>query len=147
MSEPIYPLPALHFQVSWGDSNNTVNFSEVSGLTLESEPIEYRGGADITLTVNKIPGLRKYGNVTLKRGLVAKENGFWEWWNTIQSGTVQRRTVTVSLLNEEHKPVMNWEIQRAWPVKVEGPSLNATGNEIAVETLEFAHEGMTVSAQ
>lgn len=147
MSEPIYPLPALHFQVSWGDSNNTVNFSEVSGLTLESEPIEYRGGADITLTVQKIPGLRKYGNVTLKRGVVAKENGFWEWWNTIQSGTVQRRTVTISLLNEEHKPVMTWEIQRAWPVKVEGPSLNATGNEIAVETLEFAHEGMQVSAQ
>ena len=147
MSEPIYPLPALHFQVSWGDSNNTVNFSEVSGLTLESEPIEYRGGAGITLTVQKIPGLRKYGNVTLKRGVVAKENGFWEWWNTIQSGTVQRRTVTISLLNEEHKPVMTWEIQRAWPVKVEGPSLNATGNEIAVETLEFAHEGMQVSAQ
>jgi conserved hypothetical phage tail region protein len=147
MSEPVYPIPALHFQVSWGDSNNTVNFSEVSGLTLESEPIEYRGGADITMTVHKIPGLRKYGNVTLKRGLVAKENGFWEWWNTIQSGTVQRRTVTVSLLNEEHKPVMNWEIQQAWPVKVEGPSLNATGNEIAVETLEFAHEGMTVTAQ
>ncbi len=147
MSEPIYPLPALHFQVSWGDSNNTVNFSEVSGLTLESEPIEYRGGADITLTVSKIPGLRKYGNVTLKRGIVAKENGFWEWWNTIQSGTVQRRTVTISLLNEEHKPVMSWEIQQAWPVKVEGPSLNATGNEIAVETLEFAHEGLTVSAQ
>lgn len=147
MSELIYPLPALHFQVSWGDSNNTVNFSEVSGLTLESEPIEYRGGADITLTVQKIPGLKKYGNVTLKRGIVAKENGFWEWWNTIQSGTVQRRTVTISLLNEEHKPVMNWEIQRAWPVKVEGPSLNATGNEVAVETLEFAHEGMTVSAQ
>ncbi|MGZ8715484.1 MAG: phage tail protein [Gaiellaceae bacterium] len=147
MSEPVYPIPALHFQVSWGDSNNTVNFSEVSGLTLESEPIEYRGGADITMTVHKITGLRKYGNVTLKRGLVAKENGFWEWWNTIQSGTVQRRTVTVSLLNEEHKPVMNWEIQQAWPVKVEGPSLNATGNEIAVETLEFAHEGMTVTAQ
>lgn len=147
MSELIYPLPALHFQVSWGDSNNTVNFSEVSGLTLESEPIEYRGGADITMTVQKIPGLKKYGNVTLKRGVVTKENGFWEWWNTIQSGTVQRRTVTVSLLNEEHKPVMNWEIQRAWPVKVEGPSLNATGNEVAVETLEFAHEGMSVSAQ
>jgi phage tail-like protein len=141
-----YPFPALHFMVSWGDSNNTVSFSEVSGLTLESEPIEYRGGDDITLTVRKIPGLKKYGNITLKRGIVAAENGFWEWWNTIQSGTVLRRTVTVSLLNEKHAPVMTWEIQQAWPVKVEGPSLNAKGNEIAVETLEFAHEGMKVTA-
>ncbi|HSP71647.1 MAG TPA: phage tail protein [Gaiellaceae bacterium] len=140
-----YPIPALHFQVSWGDSGNTSSFSEVSGLTLESEPIEYRSGDDITLTVRKVPGLRKYGNVTLKRGIMTSQNGFWEWWNTIQSGTVQRRTVTISLLNEEHKPVMTWEIQQAWPVKVEGPSLNAKGNEIAIETLEFAHEGMKVT--
>lgn len=145
MAENPYPLPAYHFQVSWGDSNNTVSFSEVSGLTMESEAIEYRGGSDITLTVQKLPGLKKYGNVTLKRGIVAADNGFWDWWNTIQSGTVERRTVTISLLNEEHEPAMTWEIQDAWPVKVEGPSFNAKGNEIAVNTLEFAHEGMKVT--
>jgi phage tail-like protein len=146
MASPTHPFTALHFTVSWGDSNNTVSFSEVSGLTLESEPIEYRGGEDVSLTVRKIPGLKKYANVTLKRGMVPAENGFWDWWNTIQSGTVERRTVTISLLNEEHKPVVNWEIQAAWPVKVEGPGLNATGNEIAIETLEFAHEGMKITA-
>jgi phage tail-like protein len=144
-STSVYPLTALHFRVSWGDSNNTVSFSEVSGLTLESEPIEYRSGDDITLTVRKMPGLKKYGNVTMKRGVMTQENGFFTWWNTIQSGKVERRTVTISLLNEEHKPVMTWEIQQAWPVKVEGPSLNAKGNEVAVETLEFAHEGMKVT--
>jgi phage tail-like protein len=144
-STPAYPMTALHFSVGWGDSNNTVSFSEVSGLTLESEPIEHRSGDDISLTVRKIPGLRKYGNVTLKRGIMAAENGFWEWWNTIKSGKVERRTVTISLLNEEHKPVISWEIQFAWPVKVEGPSLNAKGNEIAIETLEFAHEGMKIT--
>jgi phage tail-like protein len=145
MPDPQYPMTALHFRVSWGDANNTVSFSEVSGLTLESEPIEYRGGDDITLTVRKLPGLRKYGNVTLKRGIMPAENGFFEWWNTIQSGIVQRRTVTVSLLNETHKPVMTWEIQQAWPVKAEGPSMNAKGNEVAIETIEFAHEGMKVT--
>jgi phage tail-like protein len=144
-STPVYPLTALHFRVSWGDANNTVSFSEASGLTLESEPIEYRTGDDVTLTVRKLPGLRKYGNVTLKRGIMAAENGFFTWWNTIQSGKVERRTVTISLLNEDHKPVMTWEIQQAWPTKVEGPSLNAKGNEVAVETLEFAHEGMKVT--
>ena len=141
---PSYPMTALHFEVKWGDSNNTVNFSEVSGLTMESEPIEYRGGADQTLTVRKIPGLKKFGNVTLKRGIVPNENGFWDWWNTIKSGVVARRTVTIALLNESHDPVTSWEIADAWPVKVEGASLNATGNEVAVETIEFAHEGMTV---
>jgi phage tail-like protein len=141
-----YPLTSLHFSVNWGDSNNTVNFSEVSGLTLECEPIEYRGGADQTLTVRKIPGLKKYGNVTLKRGVIEAENGFWEWWNTIQSGIVQRRNVTISLLNEQHNPVMSWEISHAWPTKVEGPGLNATGNEIAVESLEFAHEGLVINS-
>jgi phage tail-like protein len=146
MATQTHPYTALHFMVKWGDSNNTVSFSEVSGLTLESEPIEYRGGDDISLTVRKQPGLKKYGNVTLKRGIVPAENGFWDWWNTIQSGTVERRTVTISLLNEEHKPVVNWEIQEAWPVKVEGPGLNATGNEIAIETLEFAHEGMKITS-
>lgn len=104
MPDTPYPLPALHFSVSWGDANNTVNLSEVSGFTLESEPIEYRGGSDITLTVGKIPGLKKYGNVTLKRDIVPQENGFWIWWNTIQPGVVERRTVTISLLDEEHKP-------------------------------------------
>lgn len=141
-----YPMTSLHFSVDWGDSAGAVNFSEVSGLTLESEPIEYRGGADQSLTVRKIPGLRKYGNVSLKRGIMAADNGFWEWWNTIQSGTVQRRTVTIALLDEEHNPAMSWEIQGAWPVKIEGPGLNATGNEVAVETLEFAHEGMVVNS-
>jgi phage tail-like protein len=145
MPDPQYPMTALHFRVSWGDSNNTVSFSEVSGLTLESEPIEYRGGEDITLTVRKIPGLRKFGNVTLKRGIMPAENGFFEWWNTIQSGIAERRTVTISLLNEKHEPVMTWEIQQAWPVKVEGPPMNAKGNEIAIESIEFAHEGMKVT--
>jgi phage tail-like protein len=141
-----YPMTSLHFEVKWGDSQNTSSFSEVSGLTMEAEAIEYRGGADVALTVRKLPGLKKFGNVTLKRGIVPKEagNGLFDWYNTIQAGAVQRRSVTVSLLNEEHKPVMTWTIRDAWPVKIEGPGLNATGNEIAVETVELAHEGVDV---
>lgn len=141
-----YPMTSLHFEVKWGDSQNTSSFSEVSGLTMEAEAIEYRGGADLALTVRKLPGLKKFGNVTLKRGVVPAEAGagLFDWYNTIQAGTVQRRAVTVSLLNEEHKPVMTWKIREAWPVKVEGPGLNATGNEIAIETIEFANEGVEV---
>jgi phage tail-like protein len=142
----MYPMTSLHFQVSWGDSKNTSSFSEVSGLTMEAEVIEYRDGTDVSLTTRKTPGLKKYGNVSLKRGIMPAEsgNGLYEWYNTIKAGTVARRPVTISLLNEQHEPVMTWKIKDAWPVKVEGPGLNATGNEIAIETLEFVHEGLDI---
>jgi phage tail-like protein len=139
-------MTTLHFEVSWGDQQNTSNFSEVSGLTMEAEAIEYRGGADLALSVRKIPGLRKFGNVTLKRGISPAEagNGLFAWYNTIQAGTVERRDVVVSLLNEERSPVMTWKIQSAWPVKIEGPGLKSTGNEIAIESIEFACEGIAI---
>ena len=142
----MYPMTSLHFEVRWGDSQNTTSFSEVSGLTMEAEAIEYRGGTDPSLTVRKVPGLRKYGNVTFKRGVAPAEsgNGLFEWYNSIQAGTVSRRSVTVSLLDEARDPVMTWKIKDAWPVKIEGPGLNATGNEIAIETMEIAHEGVEV---
>lgn len=142
----MYPLTSLHFQVSWGDSKNTSSFSEVSGLTMEAEVIEYRDGTDRSLTTRKTPGLKKFGNVSMKRGIMPVEagNGLYEWYATIKAGTVARRSVTISLLNEAHEPVMTWKIRDAWPVKVEGPGLNATGNEIAIETLEFVHEGVEI---
>lgn len=142
----MYPLTTLHFEVSWGDSQNTSNFAEVSGLTMEADVVEYRGGADRALHVHKIPGLRKYSNVTLKRGIAPAEtgNGLFDWYNTIQAGEVLRRVVTVSLLNEVRDPVMTWKINEAWPVKIEGPGLKGTGTEIAIESLEFACESIAI---
>jgi phage tail-like protein len=141
-----YPLTTLHFEVSWGDSQNTSNFSEVSGLKVESEVIEYRGGADKALGVRKLPGLKKFSNVTLKRGIVPAEagNGLFDWYNTITAGGVARRDVTVSLLNEDREPVMTWKIQAAWPVAIEGPSLKSTGTDIALESVEFACESIAI---
>lgn len=141
-----YPLTTLHFEVSWGDSQNTSNFSEVSGLTMEAEVVEYRGGADKALAVRKLPGLKKFGNVTLKRGIVPAEagNGLFDWYNTIKPGSVTRRDVTVSLLNEDRVPVMTWKIRSAWPVKIEGPGLKSTGTDIAIESVEFACESVAI---
>ena len=141
-----YPLTTLHFEVSWGDSQNTSNFSEVSGLTMEAEVVEYRGGADKMLTTRKQPGLKKFSNVTLKRGIVPAESGtgLFDWYRSITAGAVARRDVTVSLLNEERTPVMTWKIQSAWPVKIEGPGLKATGTEVAIESIEFACEGISI---
>lgn len=136
-----YPLPVFHFQVQWG--GNSVAFTEVSGLTAEAQPIEYRTGDRAEFSVQKMPGIKKYANITLKRGIMAGDNAFHVWLTTLQSDEDKRRDLTISLLNEEHKPVVTWTVLAAWPVKVDGPSLNSTGNEVAVETIELAHEGLT----
>jgi len=142
----MYPMTALHFTVSWGDKQQTSSFSEVSGLNMETEVVEYRGGADPVFSTRKQPGLRKYSNVTLKRGIAPKEagNGLFEWYNSATIGAVDRRDVTVSLLNEEAQPVMTWKIKQAWVVKLEGPGLKSTGTDVAIEAVEFACEGIEI---
>jgi len=90
--------------------------------------------------------MQKFGNITLKRGLFKSDNEFFKWWNTKSLGKVERRDVTISLLNEEHAPVMVWKVNRSWPVKMQSADLKSDANEVAIETLELAHEGLTVEA-
>lgn len=137
-----YPLLSCHFQVEWGGS--TIGFTEVSGLSIEHDVVEYRGGNDPNYTSQKMPGQKKYNNIVLKRGIIKGDNSFYEWMNTIQLNQVQRRDITISLLNEEHEPVMIWKVLNAWPVKYEGPILKSDVSEPAIETLEIAHEGIVV---
>ncbi len=137
-----YPKPVFHFSVEWGGEK--VSFSEVSGLNIESEVIEYRDGANKEFTPQKMPGLQKFGNITLKRGVFDGDNEFFEWLNTTNLNTVERRDLIINLLNENHEPVMTWKVKNAFPVKIESPGLNATGNEVAIESLEIAHEGVTI---
>lgn len=137
-----YPLPVFHFQVEWGGTN--LGFSEVSGLTIENQAIEYRDGLSPEYSVVKMPGMPKYSNITLKRGIVPADNEFYAWLNSAALNKVERRDLVISLLNEEHSPVMTWKVKNAFPVKVEGPGLKATGNEVAIETIELAHEGLTI---
>jgi len=137
-----YPLPVFHFTVEFGGKRQ--GFSEVAGLTQENQAIEYRDGSFKEYSSIKMPGLRKFGNVTLKRGIVAKDNDFFNWLNTVKLNKVERRDLTISLLNEAHEPVMTWKIMNAFPVKVEGPQLKASGNEVAIESIELAHEGLTL---
>lgn len=135
-----YPLPVFHFTVQWGGTR--IGFSEVSGLTQENQAIEYRDGSFPEYSSIKMPGLRKFSNVTLKRGIVKADNDFFKWLSTIKLNQVERRDVVVSLLNENHEPVMTWKVLNAFPVKVEGPGLKASGNEVAIESIEIAHEGL-----
>jgi phage tail-like protein len=137
-----YPLVKFYFQVDWGGTQ--IGFQEVSGLDIEVEPIEYRQGASPDFTKIKMPGMTKFSNITLKRGSFSGDNEYFDWFNSIQLNTVERRTITISLLNEEGTPAITWKINKAFPIKVQSTDLKAEGNEVAVESIEIAHEGLVI---
>lgn len=138
-----YPLPVYHYKVSWREQD--IGFSDVSGLTQEISPIEYRDGLMAGTTPSlKRPGLIKVNNIILKRGIVEKNNDLFNWFNNNGAPNVERRDISISLLNDEGDPVMIWNISQAWPIKCEGPELKATGDDIAIESIELVHEGIKV---
>lgn len=138
-----YAIPVFHYKVSW--NNTDIGFSDVSGLTQEIQVIEYRDGLFSGNTPSlKRPGLKKVNNITLKRGIVEKNNDLFNWFNNNGAANVERRDITISLLNDEGAPVFIWTISQAFPVKIEGPGLKASGNEIAIESIELAHEGLSL---
>jgi phage tail-like protein len=118
-------------------------FSEASGLTAEGDAVDYREGTDMQSNVRKLVGLRKYANVTLKRGYT-QDKSLWQWYGNIVNGTADRRNVTIVLMNEAHQPVLRWHAENAWVNKIEGPSFKAAGNEVAMESVELVHEGLTL---
>jgi len=136
------PYPRFNFEVDIVGISDTLGFSEVELPSGEIGVIEYREGNDFN-AVRKLPGLTKYSNVTLKRGI----NGYLElynWWKSARDGNLQRCDVSIKLLDEQRQEVMRWNLSRAWPVKLEAGQLNARANEIAIETLELAHEGFEI---
>lgn len=135
-------MTAFHFLVDWGGTQ--LGFSEVTGLNIEVQPIEYRDGLSPEYSMIKMPGIKKYGNVTLKRGVFKADNEFYDWYNQIKLNKPERRDITISLLDEEHNPVMVWKLVNAWPTKITSPDLKANGNEVAIEQLEIAHEGVRI---
>jgi phage tail-like protein len=142
-SANVWPMPKFHFQVKW--DSNVMSFQEVSGLDVEAQPIEYRAGDNPVFSVVKMPGIKKFGNVTMKKGVFKADNKFWDWFNQIKMNTIKRVPVTISLLDEGGNPTMVWTLTNAWPTKITGTDLKAEGNEVAVETIEIAHEGMAIA--
>jgi phage tail-like protein len=121
------------------------SFSEISGLETELSPIEYRNGSE-DITVRKIAGLKKFTNITGKRGITA-DLDFWNWILAGLSGKVKRADGSVVLLDENRQEVLRWNFRRGWACKYTGPGLNAANNEIAMETLEICHEGLSIDGQ
>lgn len=143
-STPFYPVPVFHFQLEWGGTR--IGFTEVTGFNQEHQPIEYREGVDPNYFPSKIPGLRKFGNITMKRGYGVGDNQFYEWLNATNLDKPDRRTLTMKLLDETHAPIFTWTLNNAWPSKLEGASFKSTGNEIAMESLEICVESWTMEA-
>jgi phage tail-like protein len=137
-----YPLPKFHFRVEWGGAK--IGFSEVSGLSVETDVVEYRDGSSPEFHKIKMPGMQKFGNITMKRGIFQGDNDFYNWWNTVALNTIERRDVTISLLNENHEPVVVWKIKNAWPSKVQSTDLKSDDNGVAIETIELVHEGLVM---
>lgn len=136
-----YPRVKFRFKLEI-DGLAAGGFTEVTGFDASIEPIEYREGDMATETPMKVAGLRKYGNITLKKGMV-EGKVLYDWLAKGLTGEVERKTVTVSLLDEKQAAVASWKVINAWPTKYTVPDFNSTSNEIAIETLELAHEGMT----
>ncbi len=137
-----YPLPKFHFQVEMG--TESTSFTEVSGLDREIEIIEYRDGASPEFRKLKMPGMEKNSNITLKGGVTAGNNEFFDWMNTVKMHTIERRDITISLLNEEHEPVMVWKVKNAWPAKLVSTDMKADDNNVAIDLIELAHEGLVI---
>lgn len=136
-------LQGHHFQVEWGGTR--IGFQEISGLRVKVDVVEVHDGSFVDESPIKLPGRKHFGNITLRRGIVKRDNEFFDWWNTIQFGEVERRDIVISLLNEEHIPTLVWKIRNAFPVEIVWSDLRASQSEIAIESLEIACEGITVS--
>ena len=141
----VWPLPKFYFTVDWGSSNTNMSFQEVSGLEIETQPIEYRhGNSPIFSTIN-MPGIVKNNKVTMKKGVFVKDNNFWDWYNQIKMNTIERQTVVIKLLDESGSPTMTWTLNNAWPTKISSTDMKSDGNEVAIETIEISHEGLVIA--
>lgn len=159
-----YPMPAFYYSVYIADDANESSsfekvkqfvasavgaangsFTEVSGLTQEIQTIDYRDGMDKGTIPRRIPGMSKFSNVTLKRGVFYQRTEFQEWLDSKNYNTIDRKTVVIELKDPTGLTLISWNLSRAYPIKIDGPTLKADGNEVAIESMELVHEGLKVT--
>lgn len=143
MAESKHPYRNFRFRVEI-DGLEAGQFNEVTGFDATIDVVEYREGTDV-ITPRKLPGLIKYGNITLKWG-ASDTMVLYDWLIDISEGTVERKTITITHIDEAGDDAASWQLINAWPVKYTAPDFNALGSEVAFETIELAHEGLTRTA-
>lgn len=147
------PFPSFNFYISLIDTSSTLakvmtainfvaagGFSDCSGLEGTLQVEEYPEGGENRF-VHKFPTRMTYSNITLKRGIGFSED-LWNWHFDYVNGKGKRRDGLIFLQNELHIPVKVWIFRRGLPLKWSGPTLNASQNAVAIESLEIVHEGL-----
>lgn len=137
------PLRNFRFRLEI-DGIQQAGFSEATVPDTNSDVIEYREGNETT-TPRKLPGLTKYGNLSLKWG-TTDSTELYDWRRQIIDGNIQRKNIAVVIIDEAGNDKARYEFTNAWPSKYDPTDLNATGNAVAIETLEIVHEGMVRTA-
>jgi phage tail-like protein len=132
------PFHGFNFRVEI-DRTEVAGFRECGGLSFNVDPVEYREGTDIPLHPRKLTGLRKFANISLRRGFTTSK-ALWDWYRNVLNGVADRRGGAIILKDEEHRDVLRWEFENGWICKWEGPALNATTNDVAVESIEICVE-------
>jgi phage tail-like protein len=120
-------------------------FSEVSGIEADITVVDYQPGNDKAPGPRKLPGEAHFSNIVLKRGMTT-DLSLWEWMQKTLDGKIERKAVSIVLFNDAGEEVLRFNCRDAWPAKWTGPTLNGKSSEVAIETLEIAHEGLTVAA-
>ncbi|TXF86660.1 phage tail protein [Neolewinella aurantiaca] len=138
-----WPVPKFHFKVTFGD-HGEASFQEVSGLDVEDNVIEHPMGDNLQFATVKMPGLTMVSNVTLKKGFFDYDSGLYDYFSSIKMNVVERETVTIRLLDQEHHPVMTWKLNNAFPIKMKESDLSAESRKVVVEEITLAHEGITL---
>jgi phage tail-like protein len=146
-STTTWPLPKFRFEVTIGAPVALKGiFQEVSGLSSEAQVIEYRAGTSPQFSTVKMPGIKKTGNVTLKKGIFQDDKGFWALQGSIAQNTIKRQTIVIELLDETGASTMKWTLGNAFPTKITSTDMKTDGGEVAVETIELAFETLTLKA-
>jgi phage tail-like protein len=138
------PFRGYNFRLELGTSA-IAGFRECSGLTANTDPVEYREGTDVALHPRKLTGLRHHANVLLKRGFTDNKD-LYKWYKTVLDGAPERRDGAVVLQDEQHQDVLRWNFENGWICKWEGPMLNATSNDVAIESIEICVEQVLLQA-
>jgi phage tail-like protein len=145
-SDRIEPIVKFRFALTMTGKSGKVNvigwFTECNGLTIEREPIPYKEGG-VNDFEHQLPGRVKQSRVTLKRGLA--DNSLWDWFQEgLYDGKVERRNVSIILYNSDLTKKKQWDLDSAFPVKWTGPDFQSDTNQVAVETLELVHHGLSM---
>jgi phage tail-like protein len=133
------PYRGYNFRIEI-DGIDRGGFREASGLDSTQDPVEYREGTE-GLTPRKLPGLNKYSNISLKWG-TTEDAELWDWRKKNMDGKIERKNGSIILMDDTGEEKVRWNFREGWPTKWTGPSFNATSNDVAIETLEIAHEGV-----